>query len=215
MCDKIIQCFKLLVEDKVIPNLKLRELYNKYLHPEVIDTNNPELWKHLAAGDIMDVFQFSTDVGLAIAKKLKPKNPKEMTAANAMMRLMSEKGKESQQERYVRIQKYGLGVFEREMQQAQMDDEMRKKMHQYCDEYWGCCAIQEQMMELLMDVAGFTLKESNSARKIVAKKQMSKIPELKEKVYSCFDNINAANYFWENAIAPQLGQNTALTYFTN
>ena len=26
----------------------LRELYNKYLHPEVIDTNNPELWKHLA-----------------------------------------------------------------------------------------------------------------------------------------------------------------------
>lgn len=205
MCDKIIQCFKLLVEDKVIPNLKLRELYNKYLHPEVIDTNNSKLWEHLAAGDIMDVFQFSTDVGLAIAKKLKPKNPKEMTAANAMMRLMSEKGKESQQERYVRIQKYGLNVFEREMRQAQMNDEMRKKMHQYCDEYWGCCAIQEQMMELLMDVAGFTLKESNSARKIVAKKQMSKIPELKEKVYSCFDNINAANYFWENAIAPQLG----------
>lgn len=84
MCDKIIQCFKLLVEDKVIPNLELRELYNKYLHPEVIDTDNPELWKHLAAGDIMDVFQFSTDVGLAIAKKLKPKNPKEMTAANAI-----------------------------------------------------------------------------------------------------------------------------------
>lgn len=205
MCDKIIQCFKLLVEDKVIPNLGLRELYNKYLHPEVIDTDNPELWKHLAAGDIMDVFQFSTDVGLAIAKKLKPKNPKEMTAANAMMRLMSEKGKESQQDRYVRIQKYGLNVFEREMQQAQMDNKMRKKMHQYCDEYWGCCAIQEQMMELLMDVAGFTLGESNTARKIVAKKQMSKIPTLKEKVYSCFDNINAANYFWENAIAPQLG----------
>lgn len=205
MCDKIIQCFKLLVEDKVIPNLGLRELYNKYLHPEVIDTDNPELWKHLAAGDIMDVFQFSTDVGLAIAKKLKPKNPKEMTAANAMMRLMSEKGKESQQDRYVRIQKYGINVFEREMQQAQMDNEMRKKMHQYCDEYWGCCAIQEQMMELLMDVAGFTLGESNTARKIVAKKQMSKIPTLKEKVYSCFDNINAANYFWENAIAPQLG----------
>lgn len=205
MCDKIIQCFKLLVEDKVIPNLGLRELYNKYLHPEVIDTDNPELWKHLAAGDIMDVFQFSTDVGLAIAKKLKPKNPKEMTAANAMMRLMSEKGKESQQDRYVRIQKYGLDVFEREMQQAQMDDEMRKKMHQYCDEYWGCCAIQEQMMELLMDVAGFTLGESNSARKVVAKKQMSKIPQLKEKVYSCFSNVNAANYFWENAIAPQLG----------
>lgn len=118
MCDKIIQCFKLLVEDKVIPDLSLRELYNRYLHPEVMNTNNPELWNHLAAGDIMDVFQFNTDVGLAIAKKLKPKNPTEMTAANAIMRLMNEKGKESQQERYTRIQKFGLDVFEREMQKA-------------------------------------------------------------------------------------------------
>ena len=53
-----------------------------------------------------------------------------------------------------------------------------------------------------MDVAGFTLGEANAARKIVAKKQMSKIPELREQVYGRFSNINAANYFWENAIAP-------------
>lgn len=118
---------------------------------------------------------------------------------------MSEKDKESQQDRYVRIQKQGLQVFEQEMIQAQMDDKMRATMHKYCDEYWGCCAIQEQMMQLLMDVAGFTLGESNSARKIVAKKQMAKIPELKEKVYSHFSNKKSADYFWENAIAPQLG----------
>jgi DNA polymerase III alpha subunit len=45
-------------------------------------------------------------------------------------------------------------------------------------------AMQEfQMMELLMDVAGFTLGEGNNARKIVGKKQMDKIPELREQVY--------------------------------
>ena len=210
--DKIIKCFELLVADGVIENLGLRNLYNKYIHPEVIDTSDPRIWEHLAAGDVMDVFQFSTGVGLAIAKRLKPQNPMEMTAANAMMRLMSEKGKESQQDRYVRIQKQGIEEFHREMIAAGLDSDMITLMHKHCDQYWGCCAIQEQMMELLMDVAGFSLKEANNARKIVGKKQMSKIPELREQVYSRFDRVASANYFWENAIAPQLGYAFSLNH---
>lgn len=43
-------------------------------------------------------------------------------------------------------------------------------MHKHCDKYYGCCPIQEQMMEILMDIADFTLGEANSARKVVAKK---------------------------------------------
>jgi DNA polymerase-3 subunit alpha len=91
--DKIIKCFELLKHDGYVEDIGLRDLYNKYLHPEVIDTTQESIWEHLAAGDVLDVFQFSTGVGLEIAKKLRPKNPLEMTAANAMMRLMSEKGK--------------------------------------------------------------------------------------------------------------------------
>ena len=210
--DKIIKCFELLVADKVIEDLGLRNLYNKYIHPEVMDTTDERIWDHLAAGDVLDVFQFSTGVGLGIAKKLKPRNPMEMTAANAMMRLMSEKDKESQQDRYARIQKAGLDVFHKEMVAAGLDDHMIELMHKHCDQYWGCCAIQEQMMMLLMDVAGFTLGEANNARKIVGKKQMSKIPELREQVYSRFDRVQSANYFWENAIAPQLGYAFSLNH---
>ena len=210
--DKIIKCFELLVNDNVIEDLGLRGLYNKYIHPEVMDTTDERLWDHLAAGDVMDVFQFSTGVGLGIAKKLKPRNPMEMTAANAMMRLMSEKDKESQQDRYARIQKQGLEVFHQEMVEAGLDSDMIALMHKHCDQYWGCCAIQEQMMMLLMDVAGFTLGEANSARKIVGKKQMDKIPELREQVYSRFDRVQSANYFWENAVAPQLGYAFSLNH---
>ena len=210
--DKIIKCFELLVADNVIEDLGLRGLYNKYIHPEVMDTTDERIWDHLAAGDVLDVFQFSTGVGLGIAKKLKPRNPMEMTAANAMMRLMSEKDKESQQDRYVRIQKNGLDVFHKEMIAAGLDENMIALMHKHCDQYWGCCAIQEQMMMLLMDVAGFTLGEANNARKIVGKKQMSKIPELREQVYSRFDRVQSANYFWENAIAPQLGYAFSLNH---
>ena len=210
--DKIIKCFELLKADGEVEDLRLRDLYNKYIHPEVIDTTDKRIWQHLAAGDVMDVFQFSTGVGLAIAKKLKPKDPMEMTAANAMMRLMSEKGKESQQDRFVRIQRQGIGAFDREMRQAHLPDDMIQLMHKHCDRYYGCCAIQEQMMEILMDVAGFSLGEANSARKIVAKKQMSKIPELKQMVYERFENRTSANYIWEVAVAPQLGYAFSLNH---
>lgn len=210
--DKIIKCFELLQTDNIIMSMKLRDLYNKYIHPEIIDTMNKNIWNHLAAGDVMDVFQFSTGVGLAIAKKLKPKDPMEMTAANAMMRLMSEKGKESQQDRYVRIQREGLESFDREMREHQLPDDMIKLMHKHCDRYWGCCAIQEQMMEILMEVAHFTLGEANAARKVVAKKQMSKIPELKKQVYDKINNQIAADYIWEVAVAPQLGYAFSLNH---
>lgn len=204
--DKEIICLDLLMKDKVIEKDSLRNIYNKYLHPEVINTKNPLIWSHLATGDILDVFQFNSGVGLAIAKKLKPKDPLEMTAANAMMRLMSEKGKESQQDRYYRIQKNGIEIFDKEMQEHHLPEDMIKLMHKHCDKYYGCCPIQEQMMEILMEVAHFTLGEANAARKIVAKKQMDKIPDLKKQVYEKVNNPTIADYLWEVAVAPQLGQ---------
>lgn len=210
--DKIITCYELLLKAKEIPNLSLRDFYNQYIHPEVIDTTDQKIWDHLAAGDVLDCFQFSTGVGLAIAKKLKPQNPMEMTAANAMMRLMSEKGKESQQDRFYRIQHQGIQAFDKEMKQHHLPQELIDKFHKHCDKYYGCCPLQEQMMEILMDIAHFTLGEANSARKVVAKKQMAKIPQLKEQVFSRFDNKNDAEYFWETAVAPQLGYAFSLNH---
>ena len=203
--DKIIKCFEMLEEAGQIEHDTLRNTYNKYIHPEIIDTSDSRIWDHLAAGDVLDVFQFNTGVGLAIAKKLRPRDPLEMTAANAMMRLMSERGKESQQDRYARIQRQGIQAFDYEMRREGLSNSIIEKFHKHCDKYYGCCAIQEQMMEMLMDIANFSLGEANSARKVVAKKQMSKIPELKNQVYSRFDDAATANYFWENAVAPQLG----------
>lgn len=210
--DKIIKCIELLIEDGVIKQDSLRNTYNRLLHPEVLDTNDKKIWEHLAAGDVLDVFQFSGGVGLAIAKKLKPQDPLEMTAANAMMRLMSEKGVESQQDRYARIQREGIHIFDWEMRQKGLPENMIAKLHKHCDKYFGCCPIQEQMMEILMDVAGFTLGEANAARKIVAKKQMDKIPQLKEQVFNRFENHNIADYFWKLAVAPQLGYAFSLNH---
>lgn len=204
--DKIIEAIKLMQKDNVLPEGTLREIYNKYLHPEVIDTESQDIWQALANGSVLDVFQFSTGVGLAMAKKLQPKNPIEMTAANAMIRLMSEPGIESQQDRYYRIKSGGIKIFDDEMRQHKLPESMIAALHKYCDEYYGCVPIQEQMMMILMDknISSFTLAEVNDARKIVAKKQMKRIPELKKHFYSTMKK-EYADYVWGLAIAPQLG----------
>lgn len=212
ICDKMAKCLYLLEENNKIEKDNLRNIYNKYLHPEIIDTTRKEIWDHLAAGDILDVFQFNSGSGLAIAKQTRPQNPLEMTAANAMMRLMSEPGVESQQDRYVRIRDGGLQLFDKEMQNRHLPQEVIEAMHEYCDTYFGCCAIQEQMMQILMDkrIAGFTLKQANDARKVVAKKQLKKIPELRELFYDCVGKIysnskDIGDYVWDVAVRPSLG----------
>ena len=214
VCDKMIQCYQLLKNASEIPDMDLRTFYDKYLHPEHIDTTNEKIWEHLAAGDVLDVFQFNSGVGMAMAKAIKATNPLEMTAANAMIRLMSEAGVESQQDRYIRIRDYGLTVFDAEMHRAQLPEKMIAAMHKYCDTYYGCCAIQEQMMQILMDpdIAGFSLKDANDARKIVAKKQMKRIPELRDKVYEAIGDKHQADYIWEVAVRPQLGYAFSLNH---
>jgi len=205
--DKLIKCLDLLVEYEQIEKDTLRNLYNKYLHPEVIDTNDSRIWDALASGKVLDVFQFNSGVGLAIAKKVKPQTPIEMSAASAIMRLMSEKGKESQQDRYARIKHNGIGEFEYEMQMVGLTDQQREVLHSYCDEYYGCVPTQELMMMILMDerIANFTLGEANAARKIVAKKKMNEIPKLKEQVFNHIPDKVFCNYVWELAIQPSLG----------
>lgn len=214
VCDKIIKCYELLKEYCEIPNINLRSFYDHYLHPEHIDTTDKRIWEHLATGDVLDVFQFNSGVGLAMAKAIKATNPLEMTAANAMVRLMSEPGVESQQDRYIRIRDGGIGLFDKEMRQAHLPENMIEAMHKYCDTYYGCCAIQEQMMQILMDdnIAHFTLKEANDARKIVAKKQMKRIPELRQKVYNAIGDTKKADYIWEVAVRPQLGYAFSLNH---
>ena len=204
--DKIIKCYELLRDEAEIPNVDLRTFYNKWLHPEVMDVTDQKLWDHLAAGDILDIFQFATGVGLMIAKKLKPQNMLEMTAASALMRLMAEKGKESPQDRYVRL-KDNPFAFEEEMLKYGLNEKQRAAFHKHCDAYYGTVPLQEQMMEILMDpdIAKFTLAEANAARKIVAKKQMNKIPELRKQLYERVADNSYAGYIWEVAVAPSLG----------
>lgn len=207
ICDKITTCIELMQKDNVMPADKnLRQIYDEFLHPAKLNLEDQRLWDSLSKGEVLDVFQFSTGVGLATAKQVKPQNPAELTSANALMRLMGEKGKERPLDRYCRL-KSNINLWYNECRNRGLSEEEIKILEPYYLPNYGVPASQEDLMMVCMDknIAHFTLKEANSARKTVAKKHMEEIPILKEKFVSQCPNRNFGEYVWETTMGPQMG----------
>lgn len=62
------------------------------------------------------------------------------------------------------------------------------------------------------DICNFTLSEANSARKIIGKKLMNRIPELKEKVFSSAKSKALGQYIWDCGITYQLGYSFSIIH---
>lgn len=81
--DKIAETIRLLQKyNKIDSKLTLREVYDKYLHPEVLPLDNKKIWEALQNNSVLNIFQFDSDVGSQAAKKIKPTNILEMADAN-------------------------------------------------------------------------------------------------------------------------------------
>ena len=206
--DKLVEAIHLLQEHgEIEPELSLKEVYNKYFHPAVLPINDQKYWNVLHDNSVLNIFQFDSDVGSQAAKKIKPNSIFEMADANGLMRLMtSEKGEETPMEKYIRF-KNNINLWYREMNEYGLTKEEQKIVEPYFKQSYGVPPSQEQLMKMLMDekICGFTLAEANAARKIVGKKQMSKIPELRDKVLKQAKSPCLGNYIWKCGVAPQLG----------
>ena len=206
--DKIVETIRLLQKyGKIDKSLTLREVYDKYLHPEIIPVKNKRCWEALANNEVLNVFQFESDVGSQAAKKIKPKNILELADANGLMRLMtSEKGEETPMDKYIRY-KNNLNLWYQEMDNAGLTKEEQKIIEPYFKSSFGVPPSQEQLMKMLMDenICAFSLKEANAARKIVGKKQMAKIPELHKQILEKAKSPNLGLYIWKYGVGPQMG----------
>lgn len=205
--DKIAQAIKFLQEDGCIEkDLSLREVYDKYFHPNVLPIEDKEVWAAVQAGTILNIFQFDSDIGSQAAKKIKPSTMLELTDANGLMRLMADKGAEPPMEKYIRY-KNNIKLWYDEMRINGLTEAEQKALEPYFLKSYGVPPSQEQLMLMLMDenICGFSLKEANAARKIVGKKQMSKIPELRQQVYDRAKSSNLGQYVWTYGVGPQMG----------
>lgn len=206
--DVITQCLNLLQEyNEIDEDLNLRQMYDKYIHPDVLPIEDDKMWDILAEGKVLKLFQFDSQVGGQTVKTLRPRTPKEMATCNSIMRLMAqEKGGETPTERYKKM-KDNLYLWYEEMDRWRLTKEEQKVLEEYCLDSYGTPAQQEDMMKILMDkrICGFTLAEANDARKICAKKQMNRIPELHEKILNKATSQNLGEYVWTVIINIQLG----------
>ena len=213
--DKLVECINLLQENGEIPsNMSLREVYDTYFHPNKLPLEDERMWKALHTNSVLNIFQFDSDVGSQAAKKIKPNNILEMADANGLMRLMtSEKGAETPMEKYVRF-KNNISLWYDEMRREGLSETEIKVIEPYFKRSYGVPPSQEQMMQMLMDkdICNFTLAEANNARKIVGKKQMKKIPELKASVHAKAKSVALGNYIWTYGIGPQMGYSFSIIH---
>nr|DAU32026.1 MAG TPA: DNA polymerase III, alpha subunit [Caudoviricetes sp.] len=206
--DKIAQTILFLQENgEIEKDLTLRQVYDKYFSPDVLPLGDEATWKNIQAGKILNIFQFDSDVGSQAIKKIQPTTITEMSDANSLMRLMAaEPGAETPLDKYVRF-KNNIKLWYQEMKNAGLTQKEMETLEPYFKESYGVPPSQEQLMMMLMDegICGFSLKEANAARKLVGKKLMDKIPELKKQIKEMAKSPAIAKYVWECGVKPQLG----------
>lgn len=182
--DKLVQAIQLLQKNgKIEKDLSLREVYDKYFHPNVLPLEDKRIWDALGNVSVLNTFQFDSQVGSQVAKMLKPQNVLEMADANGLMRLSGEEGEERPMNKYYRF-KNDISLWYKEMDDFGLTKEEQKTIEPYFKSSYGVPPSQEQLMRMLMDenICGFSLGEANAARKVVGKfladKKLDKIGKI-------------------------------------
>lgn len=209
--DKIRTCMNLLLEDGIMEwKGSLKETYNHYLLPAKLDYDNKDMWKKLCDGDIIDVFQYDTQVGSQAIKKIRPQSIVELAVANSVMRLMSSDGGELPLETYVRF-KNNINLWYNEMRLHGLNNEEIAILEKYLKPLSGVADSQEAAMLLSMDpnIAGFSVKDANKLRKAIAKKKFDVMEEVRQMFYSNGESRGVRkellDYVWNVQIMRQAG----------
>lgn len=208
--DRIRKCMDIMVEDKVlIWQGSIKETYNKYLHPDVIDYDSPILWKMLRSGEIIDAFQYDSVQGVNAISIIEPNTFQQLCDGNALMRLSCDG--EQPINKYKRF-KIDINQWYKEMEDAGLNPEEIETMKEHLKKSFGIAPTQESVMRLAMDsrIANFNLIWANKLRKAIAKSYAKDLIEgvHKEFVNQGVNNGNREvflNYVWNSCIVPQLG----------
>ena len=182
---KLMKCVELMLKAGIVKwQGSLRATYNKYLHPDVLEYNNPNIWQAMAEGKINNLFQFETEVGSTCIKRTRPQNVKQLAAANSVMRLMASDGGETPLDRFVRFRN-DINEWYKEMEDCGLSSEEQEILKKELADSFGVANSQEEMMLLTMNpkIANFTLAEANKLRKGVSKKRQKIIDEMKNRFF--------------------------------
>lgn len=208
--DRIRTTMELLINDgRIIRQNSLKETYMKYLAPQKINYDNQEMWRLVGENKIISLFQFDTPVGLQTAKEIQPTNLLELAQANSLMRLMPEGKSETPVQEFVKYKKFPE-LLKGEIESLNATKEEKEILYNYMKKYGGVLDSQESVMQATMlPFTQYTVDESNVLRKTIAKKQLKKVSEQREKYFAKGREIGTSedilHYLWDVNFTRQLG----------
>ena len=212
MLDKLHTAIDLLIDANLIEDKgSYKANYDAYLHPDVLDYNNYEMWNLLDRNQILDAFQFDSAMGQQVITKTQPRSMLELSTANSLMRLMAQDGaKEAPMDTYRRY-KNNIQLWYDEMSAHNLNTHEQEIMKKHLGSLYGVADTQESIMEMSMDseISGFDVVLANKLRKSVAKKKKDLIAAVHEKFYKKGTELGTSkallDYVWDVQIKRQLG----------
>lgn len=215
--DKIHVTLDLLLEDNLIEwQGDLKATYDKYLHPDVLERDEPEMWHKIWRNEIIDIFQMDSTVGKQSLSLIKPENIPQMAAVNALMRLVPEKGAKTPTEEYV-IYKQHPELIKKEIYELNATDEEKEILYNFMKDYTGVLESQEgAMLAVMLPFTNYDVPHANKIRKIIAKKKMKEIASARAEYFQTgLDNgvsEDILKYIWDVQIKRQLGYSFSIPH---
>lgn len=205
--DELRNSLDILVEyNKIEWQGNLKETYYKYLHPDVLEYDDLEMWNLLHEQKVIDVFQFDGNVGAQAMKKVKPITLAQAISANSLMRISVDVG-EQPIDRFRRF-KNDISLWYKEMDDFGLTKEHQKILEPHLLPLYGVADTQEAAMKLAMDpkINGFTIAQAHKLRKAIAKSYAKDLLNgIKKLFYSAIDRgIDKVllDYVWEMQFRP-------------
>lgn len=194
----------------------LRETYKKYIHPDVLDFDSPDMYKLLYNGEILDAFQFETVQGRKAIRAVQPHTFRELMDSNSLMRLSCDG--EQPIDKYVK-HKRDIQLWYTEMREYGLNTDEIKILENHLLNSYGVAVTQEDVMLLVMDknISNFDIIEANKLRKAIAKANAKDIIKEVQALYfkkglEVGTRPVLLDYVWEKNIEPQLGYSFSMNH---
>lgn len=143
----------------------IKESTGSYLDLNQIDLNDPEIFALFSRGDTEGIFQYESSGMKNLMKKLKPTSFSDLVASVALFRPGPMNN---------------IDVFVRRKHGQEKVSYLHPDLEPILKETYGVIVYQEQVMQILVKIGGYTYAEADNIRRAMSKKKESVILEDKE-----------------------------------